>query len=125
MSLAKLRDQLWNLVRWDVQDKAWWSKCNAKVLHGVAQKCAEGIRVLGYSSNEPPPDRSETFYKEWIRDVTNPALDAIYHWQVPDCSMTKALAPYQDAARRIRDCAVALKDIQTDAPLVHPADLEG
>jgi hypothetical protein len=125
MLLTGLRDKLWNLVRWDVQDKAWWSNCSATVLYGVAQKCTEGIRTLGYSSNEPPPNRNETFYKEWIRDVTNPALDAIYKWQVPDCSMTKALVPYEDAATRIKNCAVAFNDIQTDAPLVHPADLEG
>lgn len=122
MWLYELRDKLWNIIRWQVQHEAWWSRCSAQVLYGAAQKCAEGIRVLGYHVGEPPPNREAQFYKEWIRDATNPALDALSRYAIPDGSITKAFVPYEDAARRIKDCAVATANLPADLAVVYPAE---
>ena len=42
MKLHGLRDKLWKVVRWDVQDKAWWSRCNATVLYKASQEVCGG-----------------------------------------------------------------------------------
>lgn len=125
MKLHELRDKLWKVVRWDVQDKAWWSRCNANVLYKASQEVCVGIRTLALRCNDPEPNRDEQYYKDWLRDATNPTLGEISNWNVPDGSMTPALVEFQKAADRIKTCSSTKSDIQTDQPLVYPPDLEG
>lgn len=122
--LSILRDKLWDLVRWRVQHDAYHSNCDAVVLHGVAKKCSEGLRVLGYSANDPGENRERGYYVTWILNSTNEALHALYWWKVLDCSITKAFPVYQDAADRVKECRTAAGSIESDELVVYPAESE-
>jgi hypothetical protein len=124
MNLRDLQHVLWNVIRWDVQDKAWWSHCSAEVLYKAAQEVCVGIRTLALHCNDPEPNRDAQYYKEWIRDATNPTLDAIYKWNVPDGTMSKALPEFRKAADRISNCSLKQSEIKTDQPQVHPLESE-
>lgn len=122
MWVLTLRDKLWNIVRWDIQDKAYWSTCNATVLFEAAKKCAEGHRVLGYSASDPPPNHDERYYKDWITKMTNQTLSALSAYHFLDGSVTRATPVFEQAAGLVRPCAAAFAaNAATDEPRVQPA----
>ena len=122
MWIYELRDKLWNIVRWDVQHNAHWSSCSSQVLFGVAQKCAEGTRLLGYTVSEPPPNRDAAFYKTWITDLTNETLKVLERYHFHDGSITKAIPVFEDAARRVRECSPNLAALESDEPMIQRAE---
>lgn len=104
MFLYQLRDELWNTIRWKVQDKSWWSDCDKDVLAAVGKKCAEGMRTLGFQCPDPLPNRTREYYKNYVNHVCHEAHTFVYHWQVFDGSMTRALSIFKEAAAMVDDC---------------------
>jgi hypothetical protein len=122
MWLREWRDKVWKVIRWDVEHKAWESRCDAKVLHGVSLKCFEGCAILGYHAQKPPDNRDAQYYKDYIAFVSRNMRTALDRWEVPDCSLTKAIVPFEDAARRLRDCSPDLANPAPETFLIHPAE---
>ncbi len=126
MNLRELQDVLWNVIRWDIEDKSWWSNCNAEVLYKASQEVCTAIQILALHCNHPASNRDQQYYKEWIRDAGRQTREAIEKWNVPDCTMSKALPEFQKAASRISTCSPSKQsDIGTDQPRVHPLNSEG
>ncbi len=122
MWLNQLKDQAWEFVRWQVQHTAYHSNCSDEVLAGAAKAVRDGAQALGYRVSAPLPNRDVAYYKTYIQDVTHNALDAIYHYRFVECSLSKAMVPFRDAADRIKNCRKALADIEGDEIYFVPAE---
>jgi hypothetical protein len=123
MWIYEKRDALWNIVRWDVENNAYWSNCDATVLYGAAVQVAKGTRALGYSINDPAQHRDAQYYKDWIVKTCGYARDALGGWRFLDCSLDAATAEFKDAARRIKACSVQFANVKTDESVIYPAHL--
>ena len=122
MWIHQLRDDTWELLRWKVEHDAWHSDCDSQVLYGVAQKVREGTQTLGYGITPPAPNRTEQFYKEYIRDVATKARDAIYQYKFRDCTLSEAKKAFDNAAERVAKCSTTDAKADEDQILFEPAD---
>ena len=123
MWLSQLNHKVWNLLRWDIEHNAYWSNCDANVLYGVSLKCAEGGRILGYHVSPPAENRDTNYYKTWITDCSRTLRAALERWEVLDCSLTKSVPVFEDAARRVRECSPNFKEIVPETTvLIRPAE---
>ena len=122
MKINDLREKVFDLLRWKIQDKAYHSRCSAKVLFGAAQQLVPAGEALGYEIKPPLPEHDETYYKDWITKVTNTLIDANHDYKVNDGGMTNAKPFLDDAVRRIRDCSPTLAELPPEAVVVRPIE---
>lgn len=101
-TISKVKDQLWAIVR-NVEHRAYHAQSSHKVLFESAIEVQAGRRTLGLVLNELPEGRNEAFYRTWIQDECKSAMGKINAYEVEECSMSKALAPFTRAQALLPD----------------------